>query len=282
MDIKELPLKKPKQKRRHAQSEAQKAQQAKFLKRGYHGQKAGRPRQQGEVVARIRASADEILDILFGLLRKEHLTPGDKIRSLICEALLDRGFGRAPHTLAAAIQHTSLDGTALHLEGAAMSPLLQAAHAYAADEAKQLQPPDAMKAIDVVAEPISSQSSQPPISSQSSQSLPEVIAMPPPAPAVDPGTAAAVEPAPEKPPEPAQEAPKAKPPFSGVPADGADYMAFKQRERDQEAERARKVEEARAQGRIQISREEAFPPDPREAPEVVRFTLAGGGRIKRC
>ena len=201
MDIKELPLKKPKQKRRHAQSEAQKAQQAKFLKRGYHGQKAGRPRQQGEVVARIRASADEILDILFGLLRKEHLTPGDKIRSLICEALLDRGFGRAPHTLAAAIQHTSLDGTALHLEGAAMSPLLQAAHAYAADEAKQLQPPDAMKAIDVVAEPISS---------QSSQSLPEVIAMPPPAPAVEPATAAAVEaaPAPEKPPEPAQEAPK--------------------------------------------------------------------------
>jgi hypothetical protein len=175
----EVPLKelKPKRKRRHAQSEAQKAQQAKFLKRGYHGQKAGRPRQQGEVVARIRASADEILDILFGLLRKEHLTPGDKIRSLICEALLDRGFGRAPHTLAAAIQHTSLDGTALHLEGAAMSPLLQAAHAYAADEAKQLQPPDAMKAIDVVAESISSQSSQPPISSQSSQSLPEVIAL---------------------------------------------------------------------------------------------------------
>ena len=226
----EVPLKelKPKRKRRHAQSEAQKAQQAKFLKRGYHGQKAGRPRQQGEVVARIRASADEILDILFGLLRKEHLTPGDKIRSLICEALLDRGFGRAPHTLAAAIQHTSLDGTALHLEGAAMSPLLQAAHAYAADEAKQLQPPDAMKAIDVVAESISSQSSQPPISSQSSQSLPEVIAMPPPAPAV--------EPAPEKPPEPAQEAPKAKPPFSGVPADGAGYMACKQHERDQEAE----------------------------------------------
>jgi hypothetical protein len=143
MDIKELPLKKPKQKRRHAQSEAQKAQQAKFLKRGYHGQKAGRPRQQGEVVARIRASADEILDILFGLLRKEHLTPGDKIRSLICEALLDRGFGRAPHTLAAAIQHTSLDGTALHLEGAAMSPLLQQAHAYVADEARrQRRSPD--------------------------------------------------------------------------------------------------------------------------------------------
>jgi hypothetical protein len=281
----EVPLKelKPKRKRRHAQSEAQKAQQAKFLKRGYHGQKAGRPRQQGEVVARIRASADEILDTLFELLRKPQLSSSDKIRWLVCEGLLDRGFARAPHTLAAAIQHhTGLDGTALHLEGAAMSPLLQAAHAYAADEAKQLQPPDAMKAIDVVAEPISSQSSQPPISSQSSQPLPEVIAVPPPAPAVDPATAAAVEPAPEKPPEPAQEAPKTKPPFSGTPADGAHYMAFKQRERDQEAERARKVEEARAQGRIQISREEAFPADPRDAPEVVRFTLAGGGRIKRC
>ena len=243
----------------------------------------GRPKQHAEVVATIRDNAEEILGTLFRLMRKDRLSPGDKTRYMVCEALLDRGFGRAPHTLAAAIQHhTGLDGTALHLEGAAMSPLLQAAHAYAADEAKQLQPPDAMKAIDVVAEPISSQSSQPPISSQSSQPLPEVIPMPPPAPAVDPATAAAVKPAPEKPPEPAQEAPKAKPPFSGVPADGADYMACKQRERDQEAERVRKVDEARAQGRPQISREEAFPPDPRDAPEVVRFTLAGGGRIKRC
>ena len=61
-----------------------------------------------------------------------------------------------------------------------------------------------------------------------------------------------------------------------------DYMAFQARERREEAERAKKVEAARAQGRPQISREEAFPPDPRDAPEVVRFTLAGGGRIKRC
>jgi hypothetical protein len=285
MDI-EVPLKelKPKRKRRHAQSEAQKAQQAKFLKRGYHGQKAGRPRQQGEVVARIRASADEILDILFGLLRKEHLTPGDKIRSLICEALLDRGFGRAPHTLAAAIQHTSLDGTALHLEGAAMSPLLQAAHAYAADEAKQLRPPDAMKAIGVVAEPISSQPfiadpagniiAAPVASAEPAAHKPEE----PVAAKVEPALAAAVEPVPEKPPEPAQEAPKTKPPFSGTPADGAHSMAFKERERDREAERARKVEEARAQGRPQISREEAFPPDPREPPEVVTLGRVAGGR----
>ena len=112
--------------------------------------------------------------------------------------LLDRGFGRAPHTLAAAIQHhTGLDGTALHLEGAAMSPLLQAAHAHIADEAKQLRSPDEVKAIDVIAEPI-----------PSSQPLPDVIIMPPPpAQAVEePGPAvAAVEPVQETPekPEPA-------------------------------------------------------------------------------
>jgi len=283
MSSEEPPFKKPKQKRRYTHTEKRKAQQAKYLKPWPKGQPntCGRPKQHAEVVATIRDNAEEILGTLFRLMRKDRLSPGDKTRYMVCEALLDRGFGRAPHTLAAAIQHhTGLDGTALHLEGAAMSPLLQAAHAYAADEAKQLRSPDAVKAIDVVAEPISSQSSQSP---QSSQPLPEVIPMPPPAPAVDPATAAAVEPAPEKPPEPAQEAPKAKPPFSGVPADAADYMAFKQRERDRdEAERARKVEEARAQGRPQISREEAFPPDPRDAPEVVRFTLAGGGRIKRC
>ena len=46
-------------------------------------------------------------------------------------------------------------------------------------------------------------------------------------------------------------------------------------------ERARKVEQARAEGRPQISAAEAFPPDPREPPEVVRFTLAPGGRICR-
>lgn len=59
-------------------------------------------------------------------------------------------------------------------------------------------------------------------------------------------------------------------------------MARRQRERDQEAERARKVEEARAQGRCQISAAEAFPPDPQPGPEIINFTLAGNGRIKRC
>jgi hypothetical protein len=100
--------------------------------------------------------------------------------------------------------------------------------------------------------------------------------------AVEPALAAAVEPVPEKPPEPAQEAPKTKPSFSRTPADGAHSMAFKERERDLEAERARKVEEARAQGRIQISREEAFPPDPREPPEVLTLGRVAGQHHVLC
>ena len=202
MITEEQPRKKLKQKRRYVATEKRKAQQANYLKprSGYHpGRKFGRPKQHAEVVGH---NAGEILDTLFSLMRKARLSPGYKTRYMVCEALLDRGFGRAPHTLAAAIQHhTGLDGTALHLEGAAMSPLLQAAHAHIAEEAKQLRPPDAVKAIDVTPEPISS------------QPLPDVIAMPPPAPAVkEPGPGVVVvDPVPENPkkPEPAPPAPEA-------------------------------------------------------------------------
>jgi hypothetical protein len=59
------------------------------------------------------------------------------------------------------------------------------------------------------------------------------------------------------------------------------YSAEKARTRSEDEARAAKVEEARAQRRCQISAAESFPPDPREPPEVVRFTLAPGGRIRR-
>lgn len=161
------------------------------------------------------------------LMKKEHLTSGDKIRYMICDALLERGFGRALHTLAAAVQHTGLNGTTLHLEGAAMSPLLQAAHAFTADEARQLR----SQAIDVTAEPMSpTQSSQPLITDPAGNIAVSVaagfVAHKP-----EPDAAAAAEPATEKPTEPAREGPQDKPPFSGVPADGAHYMAFKERTR---------------------------------------------------
>jgi hypothetical protein len=270
MRIRELlPRKsKPKQKRRHVQTEARLAQQAKFLKRG--GKSCGgRPRQNIEIVAAIRENGDWLLGILFELARKEHLDASDKIRWLVVNSLVDRGFGCAPRTLAAAIQcSSSLDGTVL--EGATMSPLLAQAHAYAANEARQPRSPDAAQAIEVTAEPTPPQ--QPFIADPAC----DITAAPM---ASSAGSAAhdAAEPLEE--PQEAQEAPKR--PFGVPAADAADFLARKQRERDQEAERARKVEEARAQGRIQISREEAFPPDPREGPEVVRFTLAPGGRIRR-
>jgi hypothetical protein len=59
------------------------------------------------------------------------------------------------------------------------------------------------------------------------------------------------------------------------------FSAELARTKQADEERARKVEQARAEGRPQISAAEAFPPDPREPPEVVRFTLAPGGRIRR-
>jgi hypothetical protein len=84
---------------------------------------------------------------------------------------------------------------------------------------------------------------------------------------------------PPPPPPPRSERQPRRP--SGFP-DFDRFSAERARTRAADEERARKVEEARAQGRPQISAAEAFPPDPRDAPEVVRFTLAGGGRIKRC
>ena len=81
-------------------------------------------------------------------------------------------------------------------------------------------------------------------------------------------------PAPKPPPPPRQSAREPRRP-SGFP----EFDRFSAEKADQE--RAKKVEAARAQGRCQIGPEEAFPPDPREPPEVVRFTLAPGGRIRR-
>ena len=109
---------------------------------------------------------------------------------------------------------------------------------------------------------------------------------------IRPSPSAAEDPAP---PPPEEEAPASSPPPppppprserqsrrpSGFP-DFDRFSAERARTRAADEERARAVEKARAEGRPQISAAEAFPPDPREPPEVVRFTLAGGGRIKPC
>src|SRR5258706_12311019 len=41
----------------------------------------------------IRANTQEILDTMFGIMRKARISPGDRTRFLVCDALLDRGYG---------------------------------------------------------------------------------------------------------------------------------------------------------------------------------------------
>ena len=79
-------------------------------------------------------------------------------------------------------------------------------------------------------------------------------------------------------PEPAP-APAARPARKPTGFPGFDeFSANKARMKQEDEERAKKVEAARVQGRPQISREEAFPPDPRESPEVVTPGRVAGGR----
>jgi hypothetical protein len=93
--------------------------------------------------------------------------------------------------------------------------------------------------------------------------------------AEDPAPAPEEEPPASPPPPPRSERQPRRP--SGFP-DFDRFSAERARTRAADEERARKVEEARAQGRPQISREEAFPPDPCEGPEIVNFTRVPGGR----
>ena len=101
-----------------------------------------------------------------------------------------------------------------------------------------------------------------------------------------PAQPSAAEAPPEEPPPPPKQPPPPEQPRRETsareprrPTGFPEFDRFSAEKADQE--RAKKVEAARAQGRCQIGPEEAFPPDPREPPEVVRFTLAPGGRICR-
>ena len=147
---------KPKQKRRPASPEAT-AKRIANLRRGNPGNKGGglKNDERVEAMAYIRSNLVEVARSQVQLSRKENLTYSDKVRFQINEALLDRGGGRAHQTFAAQVHqhHTGLDGTTF-FEGAGMTPLLEAAHAYDANEAKQLRSP---KAIDVVAEQVTEQ-----------------------------------------------------------------------------------------------------------------------------
>jgi hypothetical protein len=90
-----------KQKRRVTTTEKLKASRAKHLKpwkSGVSPNPGGRPKQHAELVAAIRDNTDEILGTMLRLMRKARLSPGDRTRYMVCESLLDRAYGRAPHT----------------------------------------------------------------------------------------------------------------------------------------------------------------------------------------
>ena len=176
-------------------------------------------------------------------MKKEHLTSGDKIRYMICDALLERGFGRALHTLAAAVQHTGLNGTTLHLEGAAMSP------------SRPLTPLPPTKQDNSSRSPLR-RSMSPRNRCRRTQSSQPLITRPPAgnnrrfcpllrfvAHKPEPDAAAAAEPDHGEADRTRTGGPQDQAPFLGVPADGAHYMAFKERTR-QEDEEGRKQQEA--------------------------------------
>ena len=153
--------------------------------------------QRAEYLNALRGDLPELYEIQKQLWREEHPTKAHSYRSQFVEAAIDRAVGRAAHTFAGSIQHhTSLDGTALDIEGAALSPLLADATAYDANATKQLRSPT--KTIDVVSEPVSEQ--------------PFIV---------DPvGNVAAPVAASDEPEEPEpEEAQSTPPPFSGAPAD---------------------------------------------------------------
>ena len=82
---------------------------------------------------------------------------------------------------------------------------------------------------------------------------------------------------PDPTPAPTRSAPP-KPAHPGLNMPGFREYLSEKATREADAERAKKVEAARAQGQCQIPPSEAFPPDPREGPEIVNFTRIPGGR----
>lgn len=267
---------------RDSGSEKQKQARAKNLKMwkpGQTGNPGGRPRAHREAVDKIRAATDEVLEVMFALLRKKRLSAGDKIRLLVCEALYDRGYGRPPQSmlLQGGIEHTA-DGQG----SSGLTLLLMAARG---DNGDDDGPSDTPEEWELKLQRECRELGVPyvpprlPAPARIAAPAPEsaLVAAEEPAPEVKASPAAAPAPAPApapeaKPePEPADAAP-AKPeprPLGGVPAGFAEFAARREAERLQ-----------RPGG--MLSREDAFPPDPPKPPEIVRLgRVPGSHGIRR-
>ena len=260
-------------------------------KKGQSGNPKGRPTREmqcRELLAQIGEHGDEALAIIAEVMRNPRAGDAEEIRLKAANSILDRIVGKPTQSVAASILQRNIPADGTLIEGSTMmSPLLAAAQAHFVErEMKQIEAPQATPEPESSSLPLPDVIVLPDKSAASSEAAPQEAAVPPPSvQQAEASVPAMKDPADDIKPAP----PPPKPPYSGIPFEGAGYMALRDRERREQAERdqerARLREEARKQGRPggQLTREEAFPADPREGPEVVRFTrIPGGMGIRRC
>ena len=239
-----------------------------------------------ELAAAMRSKGQEILADYYDLLSKPHLTASDNIRMRGFENWLDRAYGRAPLSMSAAVYAPQLsapaDGTVIDIETeSAVSPLLAAAYrGVMAERTKGAAPrPEVQPSSPIPVEP----------------EAPAAAAAPEPEPEPEPAPASKTYPAPEPTPKPepvaaaastpTPEPPKAKPPYPGIPADYAKTLQFREKQAQEEADNLKRWKELSPNyPGNQVPASAWFQPDKASQGEleIVRFTLAPGGRIKRC
>ncbi len=236
-------------------------------KPGQAGNPQGRPPrdvQQRELLSQLADHGDEALATVIAVMRKARASAGDAVKLRAAQDVLDRLIGRPTQSLAASVIQRTMAHDGTLIEGSAigaMSPLLQAAHAhFAEEEMRQLAAPKTKPAPEPSPPPPPAVIALPDESVVPSESAPPESTTRPPSVQI-----------PEVP-EPAPEASPSKPP------DAAAFMALKAKEREAQQEERRKQLPGG-----QIPAKDWFQPDPREGPEIVRFTRIPGGRgIRRC
>ena len=233
-------------------------------KKGECPNPAGRPKTHHELVDELRMGTPELLAEYWKIIRKKRRTHSDEIGLKAIALGFNRAYGKSANIVLGGQLPGggAADGTLLDLDSA-MSPLLQAAQqAVIEEQQKQLPPPAAKMVEPVEVEAVGEKPAAAEIFSPHEPEKP--LEVEPVKAVIEPVT----------PVSPVQE--------PDLPR--GDYMAFRARERREQAERdqerARLQEEARRQGRPggQLTREEAYPADPREPPEVVRFGRIPGSR----
>src|SRR5271166_2737582 len=192
--------------------------------------KGGRPREHRELVDNLRMGTPELLDEYWKIVRKRRRTASDDIGLRAIAFGFNRAYGKSANIVIGGQLPgaTAADGTLLNLDSA-MSPLLQAAQqAVIEEQQKQLPSPAAKMVEPVEVEAVEEKPSAAEIFSPHEPEKPLAAKA---LPEVEP-VKAVIEPV--TPVSPVQEPDVPR----GVPGGaGADYMAFKARERREQTER---------------------------------------------